>query len=413
MERKNALSVAFYSAFALQSAAQAIIWQFVTYFLKHDIRVDSFLLLTFAWVAPAIMTMLAVNFWGWFSDGMKKRKVFMLVGFIGYAGTFFLTSFVRTYTEYIMVTFFGAFFSAAALPVGQAYLTTDTEKKGERLGYFLAAQSFGWFFGAFGSGFLYDIVGMYTLYQVSAIIGIGAFAICLVFIRDAIPKETQAGPKVGYRELFRKPGLGRLTVAAGFSSLGINSISFLLAILIVDELHGAPSYVGLANSAATIIAVVITGYIGKVIDRRGPVRILIVAYFSYVIFAIGFALVDNAVAATIMWALPIYPLSSTAAFTFASLVSEEDERGKAMGLISGAQNAGSALGPIIGGLAAEFIFLRVQPISWINMIFNLLALIIAITMIKIGKELREKKGIHEVEVIPPTPPRGDIFPPTP
>ncbi|MGY5852787.1 MAG: MFS transporter [Candidatus Thorarchaeota archaeon] len=397
MSRANRATIALFLAFALQSMGQAIIWQFVTLFLRHELRADSFLLLTLGWVAPAFMTMAAVNFWGWFSDGMRSRKPFMVVGFVGYAITFLLVSFVGNFTEYLMISMFGAFFSAAALPVGQAYLTTDTEKKGEQLGIFLAVQSGGWLFGAFSSGFFYDSIGMFNLYRIAAIVCIGATGVCALLVKDR-PPGVNNKKSAGFGEVLRRPGMARLTTAAGLSSLGMNAIAFMMAIMIVDELHGAPFLVGVANSVATFIAVIATGYIGRVIDRRGPVRILILAYISYVVFAIGFGLVRDPITAAIMWALPIYPLSSTAAYTFASLISGDDERGRAMGLVSGAQNAGAAIGPIIGGLAAEYIFLAVQPLSWINMAFNLIALAIAITLIDVGRKLRTENVQEETQM---------------
>ncbi|TFG07299.1 MFS transporter [Candidatus Thorarchaeota archaeon] len=90
---------------------------------------------------------------------------------------------------------------------------------------------------------------------------------------------------------------------------------------------------------------------------------------------------DNPVAAAVMWALPIYPLSSTAAFALGALLSEKRERGRAMSLVSGAQNAGSAFGPIVGGLFAQYVFGSVQPISWINMTFNIVAFVITLSII--------------------------------
>jgi MFS family permease len=182
--------------------------------------------------------------------------------------------------------------------------------------------------------------------------------------------------------------MSRLTLAVTFSQIGMNAVSFLLAIIIVDELLGTTAFVGIANSAATIIALLVTGYIGKIVDRRGPVKVLVLGYLSYTIFAFGFAIVADPVLATIMWALPIYPLSSTATSALAALISGESERGRAMSLVYGAQNAGSAIGPIVGGVFAEYIFLTAQPISWINMVFNFLALLLAASLLGVGQSLR-------------------------
>ncbi|MHA2396160.1 MAG: MFS transporter [Candidatus Thorarchaeota archaeon] len=372
-----------YLAYSIQAMAQAIIWQWMTFFVKHDLFVEDFLVLTFAWSAPALVVMVATNVWGSISDRIGRRKPFMIVGFLGYASTFFFYSLVTDVIQFVLVGVIGAVFSSAALPMGQAHLTTDTDKKGERLGYFLAAQSGGWFFGALSSGLLIDIIGMRPLFILGAVLGIGATASCVLFIRD-IPFETkiqESGNSI--RDLLRIPGMIRLVSAVGLSQIGMNSVAYVMAIIIVDELGGLTAYVGFANSGATIIAVLITGYIGKIIDRKGPVKVLIAAFASYSVFAALFAMVSDPIVASILWAFPIYPLSSTATSALAAYITSEDERGRAMSLVYGAQNAGGFAGPVIGGIFAQFVFGAVQPISWLNMSFNLFALILGISLLRV------------------------------
>lgn len=372
-----------YLAYSIQAMAQAIIWQWMTFFVKHDLFVEDFLVLTFAWSAPALVVMIATNVWGSLSDRVGRRKPFMVIGFLGYASTFFFYSMVTDVLQFVLVGVIGAIFSSAALPMGQAHLTTDTDKKGERLGYFLAAQSGGWFFGALSSGLLIDIIGMRPLFILGAVLGIVATASCVIYIRD-IPFETKKKEDgKGIRELLRIPGMSRLVGAVGLSQIGMNSVAYVMAIIIVDELGGSTAFVGFANSGATIIAVLITGYIGKIVDRKGPVKVLIAAFASYSLFAMAFAMVTDPIVAAILWAFPIYPLSSTATSALAAYITGEDERGRAMSLIYGAQNAGGFAGPVIGGIFAQFIFGAVQPISWLNMAFNIVAMILGISLLSI------------------------------
>lgn len=378
----NRATAAVYLVFGLQSTGMAISWQFVTLFVKHELGAPDFLTLTIVWAAPAFVNIIAVNFWGAFSDRARARKPFMIVGFVGYAFTFALYSVVTTSIQFLGVGILGAILSSASMPAGTAHLTTRTKSKGERMGYFISVQSAGWFAGAFLSGVLYDLVGMFTLYRIAAIVCISATGIAAVYVRDLPPDEiSETKRKISFLQLLKKPGLSRLILLVAMSQIGMNAISFMYAIIVIDELGGLALYVGLSNSAATLIAVVITGYIGKIVDRRGPVKIMILSTISYVIFAFAFALVSDPIAASIMWSLPIYPLSSTAAYALASIISGEDERGRAMSLVSGAQNTGSAMGPVVGGLFAQFVFGSVQPVSWINMLFNLAAMILAISLI--------------------------------
>ncbi len=372
-----------YLAYSIQAMAQSIIWQWMTFFVKHDLFVEDFLVLTFAWSAPALVVMVATNVWGSISDRIGRRKPFMIVGFLGYASTFFFYFMVSNVFEFVLVGVIGAVFSSAALPMGQAHLTTDTDKKGERLGYFLAAQSGGWFFGALGSGLLYDIIGMRPLFILGAVLGIVATGSCVIFIRDIPFEIKKRDDGKSFRDLLRIPGMTRLVSAVGLSQIGMNSVSFVMAIIIVDELGGLTAYVGFANSGATLIAVLITGYIGKIVDRKGPVKVLIAAFAAYSLFAMGFALVNDPIIACILWAFPIYPLSSTASGALAAYITGEDERGRAMSLIYGAQNGGTFAGPLIGGLFAQFLFGAVQPISWLNMTFNIVALLIGISLLGI------------------------------
>ncbi len=381
MEALNRATASVYLAYALASAAQAITWQFVTYFLKHELNALSFLEQSIAFAFPAIVVMFMTNVWGSLSDRTHKRKIFMVIGFIGYALMFYFYSIVGNIVQYLLVAGVGAIFYSAALPMGQAHLTTNVKNKGERLGYFVAAQSGGWFFGAFFGGIFYDIIGMRTLFVISALLSLCATASTLFLIRDIPFNNLTIVNKGNIRSLLRKPGISRLTGAVLSSQIGINMVSAFLAIMIVDELLGSTSYVGYANSGATFLAVIITGYVGKIVDRRGPVKVLIVAYLSYTLFAFLFGIVDNPIVATIMWSLPIYPLSSTATSALAAMISSEDERGRAMSLIYGAQNAGTWIGPLLGGLLAEYVFLRVQPLSFVNMVCNFVALILVFSLL--------------------------------
>jgi MFS family permease len=378
-----------YFTYALQAAAQAISWQFVTFFVKNELNTPGFIELTIIWSVPAIVTLLMANFWGSLSDRLGRRRVFMILGFVGYAATFLFYSFVSNSIQYLVVAIVGAVFSSAALPAGQALLTTRSDKKGERLGTFIAAQSGGWFLGAFVSGALYDYIGMFQLYRVAALLSLAATLTCATLVREVPFVTRKSVERTSISEILRRAGMARLTLAVALSQIGINSVSFLLAIMIVDELGGTTAWVGLANSGATLTAFFVTRYIGRVVDNKGPVRVLIAAYLSYGIFAAFFAVVTNPIIASILWALPIYPLSSTATTALAALISGEEERGRAMSLVYGAQNAGVALGPIIGGLFAEYIFLRVQPISWINMVCNVIALLLAASLFNLRVEQRE------------------------
>jgi MFS family permease len=372
--------LAVYVTYAMQAIGLSISWQFSTYFIKHDLATPDFVIIAVMVAIPGIVTTIAVNLWGSFSDKYELRKPFMIIGFVGYALTFMLYSFVTDSFQFLIVAIIGAFFSSAALPVGQAFLTTSTEKKGERIGFFLIAQSFGWFVGTISSGILYEIIGMVALYRIAASLCIIATLINAIYVSEVPIINNNEIIKGNFKTLVRKPGMLRIFFAYLMSMIGMNALSFLFAIILVDELGGLHIYVGLANATATLIAMLITGYVGKANDRYGPVIIFIASMCGYVLFSLFFALAEDPILATILWVIPIYPLSNTASYSLAAIISGEEERGRAMSLINGAQNAGSAFGPIIGGLFAQFIFLTAKPIAWITFCFSIIGLLLSISL---------------------------------
>ena len=285
--------LAVYLAYGSQNMGQAIAWQFIAYFAKRDLGVSSLLVLAYVWAAPALVTTIAVNLWGSLSDRVGKRKPFMVIGFIGYSYTFFLYSFVTDVFQFVLVAMAGAACSAAAIPAGQAYLTSKTTKKGARLGFFMVVQSAGWFFGALASGLLHDAVGMFTLYRISAAICVLSVALSAGLVRDLPVAQPTVRSKVRFRTMIRRPGMARLTLAVALSTVGIYATSFVMAIVIMDELGGPAAYVGYANSGATLAAVIITGFIGILADRHGGVPIMFTAYVSYSLYAIGWGLVTD------------------------------------------------------------------------------------------------------------------------
>ncbi|MHA2433604.1 MAG: hypothetical protein ACXADO_10290 [Candidatus Thorarchaeota archaeon] len=83
MGLRDRATIAVYVVYGLQATAMAISWQFVTFFVKHELGAPDFLTLTVVYSAPAFINIAAVNFWGSFSDRAKARKPFMMVGFFG------------------------------------------------------------------------------------------------------------------------------------------------------------------------------------------------------------------------------------------------------------------------------------------------------------------------------------------
>ncbi|MEM4734363.1 MAG: MFS transporter [Candidatus Thorarchaeota archaeon] len=381
-------SLVVYPAFALQATAQSISWQFITYFVNHELQVESFLMMAVIWSLPAFVTMVATSFWGIISDRTGARKPFMVMGFLVYAETFLFYSMVSTGLQYFLIAMIGAAVAPAAIPAGQAYVTRGITQRGARIGYLLVAQSVGWSVGALFSGLLYDLIGMFALYRASAALSLLAAITVLTLAETRHVQPSIPRRHIGVPPILHQRGIWTLLLAVGLSALGNNAVSFVLAIIIVDELGGSTVYVGYANAAATLLAATLAGFIGRLADRKGAANVLVAAYASYSMYAIAFALAGDAMSATLLYALPLYPMASTGAYALAATLSDDSKRGSAMGLVNGMMNAGAALGPMMGGYLAETVFGRAQPISWLNALCNAMALVLALLLVRSTRTVR-------------------------
>ncbi|MHA1637912.1 MAG: hypothetical protein ACTSUB_07845, partial [Candidatus Thorarchaeota archaeon] len=100
MEPNERNILALYVSFAMLSTSQALSWQFISYFILHDLQVTNYLLLNIIWSISPLVMMITMGFWGSLSDRIRKRKPFMLLGFLGYGATFLFSSFVTDGFQY-------------------------------------------------------------------------------------------------------------------------------------------------------------------------------------------------------------------------------------------------------------------------------------------------------------------------
>ncbi|MHA2134829.1 MAG: hypothetical protein ACW99J_13250 [Candidatus Thorarchaeota archaeon] len=92
-------------------------------------------------------------------------------------------------------------------------------------------------------GFFYEIPGMVGLYRVAATMCFFAAGVSLILTNEVVG-YTRSKNGTDVIRLLRKPGMIRLLAAIASSEIGFTSIAFIHAILIINELQGAPFLVG-------------------------------------------------------------------------------------------------------------------------------------------------------------------------
>jgi MFS family permease len=313
----------------------------------------------------------------------------MLVGFLAQGIAFLFYIYIIDFWPFLIVTCLANLFISSAVPLANAYLTEGRPKKGGAVGLLMAAASLGWSIGAFTGGILVGIIGMLGIFLLCAVSTFLGGVMILVFVRDISAKASKAHTKQLEGEssphtvlsISRNRFLFVLCTAIALGGVGVHSFSYFFGVYLVVEVGGVWEMVGLANSVASLGGLGLTLVAGYASDRFGRKPVILLGFLCYMIFWLVYTTVFNPWIATILWFIPLYPLVYTAGYSAAADVSPVEYRGRAMTFIATAQSIGSGVGPLIGGLIAQFITGSLRG----NMIFaattNFVALLLVLALL--------------------------------
>ncbi|MFX0181746.1 MAG: MFS transporter [Candidatus Hodarchaeota archaeon] len=345
---------------------------------------------------PFFTMIFSVFIFGWIVDRVGS-KTMMMIGFIVFF-VLFLTLIIITdpflfFIDYVIINSLLACFAPAMWKY--ASLTGKEDIYGS-LG---ASTSLGYFFGVILSGFLYEPLGMNTLFFLS--LGVCSLGLVLTFFTHDLKQTSQMS-------LTGNPLYSNNSPSSNITSTIIDSkiliVLFVVAILhnfqgsfagmfvsvyFLDELHAPAVLIGLVFGMATLSGTVAAYFIGKIGEKRGFKEILIICYIGYLLVWISFVLSpNNYLLPAIFYTLPIYAGFIVAGPALVADHVSESKRGTFMGIFGASQNFGLAAGSILGGM-----FAGLQGTFKVNfgisIIFSLVLIIIVFFFIKNGRKFAD------------------------
>ncbi|MEX2032069.1 MAG: MFS transporter, partial [Dehalococcoidia bacterium] len=142
-----------------------------------------------------------------------------------------------------------------------------------------------------------------------------------------------------------------LWVAMLVAMAGISMVSPLLPVFVQDDLGGPAIGVALSFSGLAIAQIVFAPFVGRLGDRFGPKRFIVIGFAIYALGALGYLFATRwevVVAFRILsgvGAAGIFPMS----MAYVGRLAPVGHEGRYMGWFSVAQIAGFGLGPLFGG----------------------------------------------------------------
>lgn len=340
--------------------------------------------------------------WGNLSDTTGKRRIFVLIGFLGMALAMIMMGLSMTMSQYYMANLILGMLASAAAPVGTVLVLESFEKHewAKRLGDFSKVGGIGWVIGlVLGTIWLQFLapddgaITMRALFILAGALSLVSLFLGLKWIpepkervdRDSLDKHVLSVPVniVERARYLPQRMVGILRISSKnlrMSNFPQNLRRYYLVIFLIFTgfltfYVGLPiflnSYVGLTSSevfiiylASSLTSALIYGPAGRWVSRIGGKRIQMISIAIRIVTIPTFFLVTLFPMSVISQMIVFGALHSIMGFCWANIavagnslvsnMSYKDFRTQALGMYSAIQGVAAILGCLIGGYVANY-----------------------------------------------------------
>ncbi|MEZ4622003.1 MAG: MFS transporter [Caldilineaceae bacterium] len=302
----------------------------------------------------------------------RGRKVISVAGMALFSLSSLLYTVVPSPLWLFPVRVVGSLGLAAVFMIGVAYIgdITTRSERGLALGLYSTAMALGFTIGPALGGLVAERYGYAASYRVAALIALIGLVVALRGLVGDRPSDTRhaqantaAGKTTGFRQKLRLMVSQSDMLAASLANLGNNIVfttvfSFVplyAATLGIGEATLGTMFAlrGLASAAARIPTGLMADHFGRILMIGGlcsAVVIMVTLALSRAPLLITVLLIADGIA---------YGLFLTAGQTHVTALAAEGDRGRAMGIYTMAGSIGSAAGPVLMGIVAEWFGLAI------------------------------------------------------
>jgi len=300
--------------------------------------------------------------WGKIGDRFGRKKILIYSG-LGMGTSILLMGFVHSVLQLFILRFFMGFFSGF-ISMSQAYISTQTPKKiaGRVLGTLQTGSITGSLLGPMLGGILADSLGYATTFKWTSIsIFISAL---LVFVTREFRVEVAKGAKSQYSSkevlklIVKNPVFLTVLLLSALEQIAHYSVQPILS-LFVSDLHGKTNvafYSGIAFSAAGLGNLMMTKNWGKIADKYGYTKILVILLLSAgIIYLPGAAVNQFWQLVVIRFALGVL-IGGVIPTRIAYIRGEAPiaMQGEVLGYNTSLRFFGNIIGPMLGGFISGY-----------------------------------------------------------
>ncbi|WP_205091143.1 MFS transporter [Thalassobacillus pellis] len=299
--------------------------------------------------------------WGKIGDRYGRKKI-LIMSALGLGFSVFLMSFVTSVLQLFLLRLFMGVFTGF-IPMSQALIATQTPKNiaGRTLGTLQTGSITGTLMGPLLGGLLADSIGYATTFQWTSI-AVGVSAVIVLFgikefkVKDKEESKSSYSSKEVIRHIIQHPLLLMVMIVSLFVQIAHFSIQPILS-LYVGELHGPENlafFSGIAFSAAGLGNLLMARRWGRLADRIGYVKILIILLLMAGIVYFPGAFVTNVWQLVVLRFLLGVSIGGIIPVRSAYIRQEApiSMQGEVLGYNTSIRFLGNIIGPALGGMLA-------------------------------------------------------------
>lgn len=297
------------------------------------------------YLALVIMTFV----WGAVSDRLAKRKNIIIYSNL-FASAFY---FFFPFADIIQLTILRGiqvFFSASWILAYALATEYRPKAKGEIIGIFTLFNSIGWGIGSFMAGFIYafDITWFFFIAGLLSVLA----ALTLLPASDPPLEKMDREPISSIFNLKNRSEILMLCYTVLVLVMGSYMVFTLFGVYL--EVRGIPiPAIGVVVALSGLPAAALSSTVGKMCDKYGSKRILLISIALYFFIWLVYGVLDNVWIVIALWLVPAYTFYTISSHAMISDLTPSSERGRGIGLLNSFYYIGAFIGAILSGAIAE------------------------------------------------------------
>lgn len=307
----------------------------------------------------AIAQFIFSPFWGRLSDRFGRKPI-ISISLLGGTLSFLAFAISPNLTFLFIARFMQGFFSAAGLPVAQAYVADVTSKEDRikgmsKLG---ASLGLGFIFGPAIGGILSNI-SLQTPFLIAGLVAFLNFIFVQIFLSESLKKkEEKLIIKEGFlnfKQMYHglRGELGSLFILIFLWSYALSNNEVALPLFGAEKLNISSGTIGIFFSIQGVVATIVQWFLLiRIAPKLGEHK---TAILGLVLMSIGLFLIPFAPTGNIMAGFMVISTFGSALIrpTVGTLISKKTHEGQGttMGIATAFESMGRIIGPLFGGFA--------------------------------------------------------------